>query len=77
MLDGQGINALIPFKSNTKVNGKHNGHSEVWSRLFHFFSLHREEFLASYHTRSNVESNSCVFVMDTNRFIESSDTSDS
>jgi len=28
----------------------------VWDRMFHFFNLHREEFLAHYHKRSNVES---------------------
>ena len=32
------------------------GNSEVWARLYYFFELHREEFLASYHCRSNVES---------------------
>lgn len=56
LLDGQGIAALIPFKSNSNPNSKNVGKSEVWSRLFHFFSLNRAQFLAAYHTRSNVES---------------------
>lgn len=56
LLDGQGIKAMIPFRTKSKADSKANGRSEVWSRLFHYFSLHREEFLAAYHTRSNVES---------------------
>ncbi|MQA29100.1 MAG: transposase [Luteitalea sp.] len=56
LLDGQGIKAMIPFKKNSTAASKNVGRSEVWARLFHFFSLHRDEFLASYHTRSNVES---------------------
>jgi transposase len=55
LLDGIGVKAMIPFKKNSTAVSK-NTRSEVWSRLFHFFSLHREEFLAAYHTRSNVES---------------------
>jgi transposase len=27
----------------------------MWARLWHFFHLHREEFLTHYHRRSNVE----------------------
>ena len=29
--------------------------SELWKRLFHFYSFKREEFLVHYHKRSNVE----------------------
>lgn len=56
LLDGQGIKAMIPFKSNASPVSRNTKNSEVWARLFHFFSLHREEFLSHYHTRSNVES---------------------
>ena len=52
----RGIKAMIPFKNNAKADGQRSGKSEVWARLFHFFSLQREAFLAAYHTRSNVES---------------------
>jgi hypothetical protein len=55
MLDARGVEALIPFKSNSTATSKNN-RSEVWSRVFHFFSLSRDEFLAACHTRSNVES---------------------
>lgn len=40
----------IPFKSNTTGKG-----SELWKRLFHYYSFKREEFLVHYHKRSNVE----------------------
>ena len=29
--------------------------SELWTRMYHFYSLHRAEFLQHYHKRSNVE----------------------
>lgn len=44
--------AYIPFKSN--ATGKTRG-SPLWWKAFHFFQLHREEFDAKYHHRSNVE----------------------
>jgi transposase len=52
LIADQGINSFIPFKSsNTKA--KYPG---AWNKAFHFFNLHREEFLQRYHARSNVES---------------------
>jgi transposase len=41
----------IPFKSNSGSTG-----SEAWERMFHLFSLNKDDFLAHYHRRSNVES---------------------
>jgi len=46
----------IPFKSN--VNIKRG--DDLWKKLYHFYSFKREEFLAHYHRRSNVET---VFAM--------------
>lgn len=46
-----GGTAYIPFKPNNRPDT--NG--EVWKSLFHFFHLHRDEFLKHYHQRSNVE----------------------
>jgi transposase len=43
----------IPFKSNTTGDG--HG-SVLWEDLYHFFMLHRAEFLEHYHRRSLVES---------------------
>jgi transposase len=42
---------LIPFKSN--ANASKGG---LWAKMFHYFSFNRDEFLARYHQRSNVES---------------------
>ena len=40
-----------PFKSN--ATGSIGG---IFERMFHYFNLHRAEFLESYHKRSNIES---------------------
>jgi transposase len=41
----------VPFKANSGSAG-----SAAWERKYHLYSLHREDFLARYHQRSNVES---------------------
>ncbi len=46
-----GATPLIPFKSNSKPT-----RPGVWNKAFHWFNLHREEFLHRYHQRSNIES---------------------
>lgn len=46
-----GATPYIPFKTN--VRGDRG--SEVWQRLYHFYNFKRDEFLARYHQRSNVE----------------------
>ncbi len=45
-----GAKAYIPFKSNSSPTRE-----GIWNTMFHFFHLHRQEFLARYHQRSNVE----------------------
>ncbi len=47
----------VPFKSNSVSNsrGSYGPKSELWTRMFNFYTEHREEFLAHYHKRSNVE----------------------
>jgi transposase len=53
-----GATPYIPFKSNATGRLKNNTSSRragIWEKAFYFFSLHREEFLARYHRRSNVE----------------------
>jgi len=54
---------FIPFKSNTQPDRG----TDVWSKMFHFYNFKREEFLAHYHKRSNVES---VFQMIKSKFGE-------
>jgi transposase len=46
-----GATAYIPFKSNAT-----GGIGGLFKKNFHFFSFHREEFMAVYHRRSNIES---------------------
>ena len=46
--------AYIPFKSNSKAITHHKRDS-LWERTYHYYNLHREEFEAHYHKRSNVE----------------------
>jgi transposase len=46
-----GAMPFIPFKSNSVATG-----SRLWEHLWHYFHLHREQFLSRYHQRSNVES---------------------
>lgn len=47
----------IPFKTNSVSDsrGSYGPKSEVWTRMYHFYSLHRAEFLQHYHKRSNIE----------------------
>lgn len=56
----------IPFKTNSKAGGQssYGAKSTLWDRMFHFYNLHREEFLTHYHKRSNVET---TFHMISNR----------
>jgi transposase len=50
-IEAVGAVPYIPFKINSQGNG-----SEAWRRLWHLYSLNREDFLGHYHRRSNVES---------------------
>jgi len=56
-IESVGAQPLIPFKKNATGTSPFKGHggAEVWKRAFHLFSYRREEFLAHYHQRSNVE----------------------
>jgi transposase len=58
---------FIPFKTNSvgHSRGSYGPKSQLWTRMFHFYNLHREEFLAHYHKRSNIES---VFHMIKSKF---------
>lgn len=51
LVDEIGAVAYVPFKSNSRL--KKGG--EAWKRLWHYFHAHKEDFLAKYHQRSNVE----------------------
>ena len=47
----------IPFKTNSVSDsrGYYGAKLQLWTRMFHFYHLHRDEFLQHYHKRSNVE----------------------
>ena len=51
LVESLGAESFIPFKSNSLGTG-----TPLWERMYHYFSLNREDFLAHYHQRSNVES---------------------
>lgn len=50
-IDELGGKLYAPFKTN--ATGAAGG---VYERMYHYFAMHREEFLGHYHARSNVES---------------------
>ena len=45
----------IPFKSNSKAQTSYGPKSTVWTRMLSFYNDNRDEFMAHYHKRSNVE----------------------
>jgi transposase len=47
-----GGKAYIPFKKNATGNCKG---SRLWSKMYHYFQLNRDEFMDHYHKRSNIE----------------------
>jgi hypothetical protein len=53
-------NPYIALTTNAKSasvrSGSYQSHSMAWRWLWHLYNLHREEFLAKYHARSNAES---------------------
>jgi transposase len=51
-LNEMGITPYIPFKKNTVVRARG---SMVWRKMFEYFLRHQDEFMQSYHTRSNIE----------------------
>lgn len=52
LIESIGAQPLVPFKINAVESKK----SATWNRMFHYFQFQRDEFLARYHRRSNVES---------------------
>lgn len=53
IVDKLGGTAYIPFRKNAR--GTARG-SALWRKTFHYFQLHKEEFMEHYHKRSNAES---------------------
>lgn len=51
VIEGADAKALIPFRDSAT-----GGIGGTFEKAFHYFNLHREEFMARYHQRSNIES---------------------
>ncbi len=51
-INAAGADAFIPFRSNAVADRV----GDIYKKAFAFFMLYREDFLQSYHKRSNVES---------------------
>lgn len=51
IIDGHGAVPYIPFKSNTTGQG----HTPLWRKMWAYYNFQRDEFLAHYHKRSNIE----------------------
>jgi transposase len=51
LVESLGAASFVPFKTNSSPDG-----SELWRRMYFYFQLRRDDFLAHYHQRSNVES---------------------
>lgn len=52
LVEALGGTAYIPFKVNSVAGDA----GDLWAKMFGYFQFRREEFLAHYHQRSNVES---------------------
>lgn len=50
-----GAEAIIPMKINSVPHEGEDEGTVLWNNLYHFFGGKRQEFLAIYHQRSNVE----------------------
>lgn len=56
---------FIPFKSNSRSLSIG---APAWNRMYHYFNLHKEDFMKHYHKRSNVET---AFYMIKSKFRDS------
>jgi transposase len=52
-INGFGATPFVAFRTDARGT---SGISPLWNKAFHFFQMNRDEFLASYHRRSNAES---------------------
>jgi transposase len=52
LVANEGGKAYIPYRKN--ATGKSRG-SSIWSKMYHYFQLNRDDFMEHYHKRSNIE----------------------
>jgi len=50
-----GAMAYIPFRGTEKRQPSYKNKGELWKRMYHFYAYNQEQFMQSYHKRSNVE----------------------
>jgi hypothetical protein len=50
-VEAVGATRFVPFKSNTLPPAE----DSTWARMYHLFMYRREEYMAHYHKRSNIE----------------------
>ncbi len=56
VVENVGATPYIPFKvDSTARGGTHHKSDSLWTRMFHYYSFNRSDFMAHYHKRSNVE----------------------
>jgi transposase len=57
-IDAIGATPYLAFRRNSKADrpSKRGKPDTLWTRMYHLYSYQREDFLAHYHKRSNVES---------------------
>jgi transposase len=55
VINEQGAEAYIPFKSNSVAVPKSGGRMQIWKKMYYYFMYKHEEFKQHYHKRSNVE----------------------
>jgi transposase len=51
IVDKKGAVPYIEFKDGSTDTGK----CEIWNKMYHYYSLRRQDFMTHYHKRSNVE----------------------
>jgi len=61
----KGAIPYIPFETNLVPQSGYEPKSQLWTRMYHFYALHRAEFLWHYHKRSNIETTCVRQVLDT------------
>ncbi|MFZ3148152.1 MAG: IS5 family transposase [Methanothrix sp.] len=52
LVANEGGKAYIPYRKN--ATGKSRG-SSLWSKMYHYFQINRDDFMEHYHKRSNIE----------------------
>ncbi|MCK9442435.1 MAG: transposase [Methanothrix sp.] len=57
LVANEGGKAYIPYRKN--ATGKPRG-SSLWSKMYHYFQINRDDFMEHYHKRSNIEATNAV-----------------